>query len=304
VGAMVALSNRDCVKLLESWGFREVGYNGGHIVMEYNGKRVQMSAPGRKMPTPYKSLKKAARLIGVTLPEFLAGPTSEPKKRTRWEQPAATPEEEKEETMTAVAVEEPVGTVLKCSECGKDDFATTRGFKGHLRSHEKATCPHCGTEIVRIGLGAHVKFCPKNESSTRASTKPRRRRPIAEVPGVTRGSGRQASIEVEVPLLEDAEDFPTPEAFTAPVTMPVMADPVVEAYVKAKETGVPQEIEGGGVIDETGSINYDQDDYTEDAEEVLAILLPGVEPTPELAQAMDEWIKATRLMLSQLIDRS
>lgn len=80
--AASSLSNLECKKLFEDWGFVPVGGNGGHLMMEYqpSGKRVQITAPGRNTPTPMRALQKAAKEVGVSLAEFKAGPPEAPKK--------------------------------------------------------------------------------------------------------------------------------------------------------------------------------------------------------------------------------
>lgn len=216
MGAMTPLSNRDCAALLRDWGFVETGYNGGHLVMELDGRRVQITAPSRSTPTPYKALRKAAKLVGVSLQDFLAGPRREKRKISVPEIPdfdihdvAVEPKEE--EIMTAV-VEPEVETVadtetFTCTECGKNDFATARGFMGHVRAHEKVVCNTCGKTFSRMGIGPHRTGC---KQPTRQG---RRRRPIAEALETT-SRKRSKDIGVEVPILENLDDtFPLPEAF-------------------------------------------------------------------------------------------
>lgn len=74
-----ALSNREVVDLFKSWGFEEGEGNGGHLVMRYHDKRVQVTAPGRSTPTPQTALRKAALAVGVPLAEFRRGPTKSKK---------------------------------------------------------------------------------------------------------------------------------------------------------------------------------------------------------------------------------
>lgn len=49
--------------------------SGGHFIMSYDDRRVQVTAPRRKALTPWKALREAAEVVGVDLQEFLQGPT-------------------------------------------------------------------------------------------------------------------------------------------------------------------------------------------------------------------------------------
>lgn len=217
MGTMTPLSNRDCAALLREWGFEETGYKGGHLVMELDGRRVQITAPARATPTPYRALRKAAKILGITLQEFLAGP----KKPSVRKVPSFDIHDlvEKEEEVSIIDVEEPIGAVefleppmpnlFTCPECGKSDFVSVRGFKGHLRAHEQVLCSTCGKMFSRQGIGPHGAACgPKKRGPGRP------RRPIAEA--LEGGRKSKKDLGVELPVLdgyEDDEPFPEPEAF-------------------------------------------------------------------------------------------
>lgn len=75
-----ALANREIARLLLDWGFepeKAPGRStGGHAFYRHTmiGRRVAITAPGRKTPTPLVAVRKAAEIVGVTLAEFYAGP--------------------------------------------------------------------------------------------------------------------------------------------------------------------------------------------------------------------------------------
>lgn len=78
------LSNREAHRLLLDWGFVPIKtkgkHAGGHAFYAYrgDGPRVSITAPGRKADTPPAAYKKAAQIVGVSVPEFLAGPPKHP----------------------------------------------------------------------------------------------------------------------------------------------------------------------------------------------------------------------------------
>jgi predicted RNA binding protein YcfA (HicA-like mRNA interferase family) len=205
MGKMTSLSNRDVVGLLKEWGFVEAGGKGGHAILEYNGRRVQVTAPGRSTQTPYKALRKAAQILGINLKTLLQG---KPKMGKVQKVPVV-----KEDITVATATAVEIAAVdtpedMTCPVCGKHDFKTTRGYKGHLRSHETVRCPQCGETFSRQGFPMHSSICTP---AKRGRGRPRK--PIAEAPERpkrTRDNG------VEMPELLDTmeEDFPSPVAFT------------------------------------------------------------------------------------------
>lgn len=71
------LKPAEYVRLCHRWGFVLERGNGGHLVMSYDDRRVQVTAPRRKALTPWKALREAAEVVGVDLQEFLQGPTKE-----------------------------------------------------------------------------------------------------------------------------------------------------------------------------------------------------------------------------------
>lgn len=71
------ISAREMGRLLERWGLRRRGSNGGHeVYVTHNGSRVQIPAGGRKMDVTYPVVRKAAVAVGVNIPTFLKGPAS------------------------------------------------------------------------------------------------------------------------------------------------------------------------------------------------------------------------------------
>lgn len=208
MGAMTSLSNRDVIALLKEWGFTEAGAKGGHAILEFQGRRVQVTAPGRSTKTPYKALRKAAQILGITLKDLLKG---KPKVVKVEKVPVA--KEDITVATAAATVEVPTAVdttdeTLTCQVCGKADFKTVRGFKGHLRSHEQVRCPQCGDTFSRQGLPMHRSTCkPKKRGVGRP------RHPIAEAPTRTE---RTRDIGVEVPEILDTfeDDFPSPVPFT------------------------------------------------------------------------------------------
>lgn len=225
MAGMTSLSNRDCAALLRQWGFEEIGYNGGHLVMEREGRKVQITAPSRSTPTPYKALRKAAKIVGVTLQDFLAGPKREKKEMPKAIaiRPIAIEQTKEEEVTVTVNDIEPVtedeprdlfptDSTLVCPVCQKSGFKTQRGFSGHLRAHEQVLCNSCGKEFSRQGIGPHSTSCgPKKRKPGRP------RHPIAEE--IEGGRRRKVKdLGVEVPILDTFEDdeFPDVAAFAPP----------------------------------------------------------------------------------------
>lgn len=94
MSTMTTLNNRQVCKLMRSWGFEEAGGSGGHIVMRHveTDKKVQVTAPGRRTPTPETALRKAAAIVGVPLHDFKAGPPEKPKPATRAAKPPTVAE--------------------------------------------------------------------------------------------------------------------------------------------------------------------------------------------------------------------
>lgn len=272
---MSPMSNREIRRLLKDWGFEEAGFMGGHQIMEYEGRQVHITAPGRSTPTPYRALRKAAAVMGVSLRDFLRGPGVRTVDKRR--RPVGVPVETGPDVLAHVAVVESTdGSVIAelttpiqwtCSTCGKDDFVTERGFKGHLRGHEFVTCEKCNREVSRLGLGPHRKFCtpalPENDEEEfmaasvpkfKRSTRGRPRHPIAEVPEKGRGRGR-SGLDLEVPELDDV--FPEPGAFTQP------SEPVVDPMPQMQS-------------------------------------MLGTDVTPDVAQAFTNWVEATRELLARI----
>lgn len=262
-GTAIPLSNREIIKLMEDWGFTVVGGNGGHTVLQYNGRRVQVSAPGRSSHTPYKAVRKAANLMGKSIKEFLAGP-----RKTKVESDVDTPDFMEDlvtewvkdgikedplsmEVQTLVLEEFTPSDEWVCPECGKGDFLTDRGFQAHVRAHEQVPCPVCHETFSRAGLGRHQKHClPKR-------TVGRPRHPIAETLDDTRKrKGKENGIEV--PDLENLEDLPF-EALADVLTFK-QADPEVS--------------------DETRLI--------------ASIFMPDRDLTPDTIYALEAWIEASK----------
>lgn len=273
MGAMTSLSNRDCAALLRDWGFNEVGYNGGHLVMERAGRKVQITAPSRSTPTPYKALRKAARILGVSLQEFLAGPKQEKKKMP--EAIAIRPIEiTKEDSMVSALEEidapdmdEPATSEFVCPTCGKAGFTTKHGFNGHLRSHERVVCTMCHKEYSRQGIGPHMSACgdrPKKRGPGRP------RHPIAEELAET-GRKRKDTIGVEVPILDDFDDeFPDVAAFLP---------------IETEQT----------LLEDAG---YVEPEANPDASLVAAFeaVLPGITMTPARFESFKTWVEAARVL--------
>lgn len=205
MGAMTSLSNRDCVALLRDWGFEEAGSKGGHMIMQYQGRRVQITAPGRATHTPYKALRKAARILGISLKDLLRG------KQEPLKVPTVPLTETEEETVASATstIEVPTDVaVYECPVCGKSDFKTERGFKGHLRAHETTVCQKCGKTFSLQGMGNHRAKCtPKRRPGHPRS-------PIAE-PLAGRRQAKARDLGVEVPEVLDTidETFPDPAEF-------------------------------------------------------------------------------------------
>lgn len=219
MGAMTSLSNRDCVELLKGWGFEEIGMKGGHIVMQYEGRRVQLTAPGRSTPTPYKALRKAAQILRISLKDLLGG-KPEPVKVKEVPLVPNIVQMPKVETPTETAneivdvKEEAAATapLYECSVCGKSSFTTGRGFQGHVRSHERVICNRCGKTFSRQGLGSHQAKCSPKRKAGRPRT------PIAEPLAAGRRRKAKKNWGIEVPdILDhlDDDDFPSPDVFRA-----------------------------------------------------------------------------------------
>jgi predicted RNA binding protein YcfA (HicA-like mRNA interferase family) len=79
---LFAISHRECFDLMRAWGFEPERISGGHQIMQDpdTGARVQIMPPDRP-GTGEKGnaigMKKAARLRGVSIQTFLAGPNQE-----------------------------------------------------------------------------------------------------------------------------------------------------------------------------------------------------------------------------------
>lgn len=198
---MTSLSNRECAELLQSWGFEEAGYKGGHMILQHQGRRVQISAPGRSTATPQKALRKAARILGISLRDLLDRKAP----ATHVERVPVT--QQKEEVMTTATLDTYV-----CPVCDKTGFETERGFKGHVRSHETVVCSICSQTFSRQGIGSHAAHC-------KPARKPRKK-PIAEPLEAVGRQRPKKDLDVEVaddlePEILDLLDdqFPSADAF-------------------------------------------------------------------------------------------
>lgn len=295
MGAMTPLSNRDCVALLKQWGFVEAGTKGGHAVLEFNGRRVQVTAPGRATKTPYKALRKAARILGISLKELLEG--NQPVKASKPAQvqlediptepttrssllPLEPATEPKEEAVVA-------STVYACTVCGKSDFKTERGFKGHLRSHEESQCGKCGKKMSLQGLGSHVARCrPKRKVG-------RPRHPIAEPVETKRRGKAPKDLGVEVPEILDSEDFnfPDPQDFAPRIPEPVEQTEKVEDSVFRTVEDVLHDYDERIALDQ-----YELDRISL----LLSIFFPGKTLTEEQTDDFLDWIEATKALFDSL----
>lgn len=120
-------------------------------------------------------------------------------------------EEMKEQVSQAVGkskVEE-AAKDLVCETCGKNDFKTVRGYKGHQRKHETVVCPTCKKEFSALGFGGHAKYCTPGPRG-----RGRPRHPIAET--LDRGKRTKAPSGPEIPILDHDEETLSAEDFKAP----------------------------------------------------------------------------------------
>lgn len=166
--AAAPISNRNALALLKTWGFTEVGGNGGHVVLALNGHNVQLTAVGRKTPTPWKALRKAAAIVGVPIQDLMRGPKKE-KVMSASEAKIAEPLAVVETGTTAVAVAEPEpeanpapiqSAVFKCpdEECGKE-FDNLKSVRVHQRSHNMVKCRNCNKTMSEPSRAPHEKWC-------------------------------------------------------------------------------------------------------------------------------------------------
>jgi hypothetical protein len=117
--------------------------------------------------------------------------------------------DEVKEAVTGKAKVEEAAKDLVCESCGKDDFTTVRGYKGHQRKHETVVCPTCKREFSALGYGGHAKVCTPGPRK-----RGRPRHPIAETP--EGGKKAKAPSGPEVPILDQEEEMPSAEDFKAP----------------------------------------------------------------------------------------
>ena len=200
--AAAPISNRNALSLLKTWGFTEVGGNGGHVVLALNGHNVQLTAVGRKTPTPWKALRKAAAIVGVPIQDLMRGPKKE-KVMSASEAVIAEPLAVVETGASAVAVKEPEPeakpaapiqtAVFKCpdAECGKE-FDNLKSVRVHQRSHNMVKCRNCNKTMSEPSRAPHEKWCVQRKpdgklaqklaaeaapAEPKATTKPPRGRP-------------------------------------------------------------------------------------------------------------------------------
>lgn len=165
--AAAPISNRNALQLLRSWGFQEVGGNGGHTVLAFQGRNVQLTAVGRNTPTPWKALRKAAAIIGVPVQDLMRGPTKE-KVMSASEAKIAEPLGVVETGNVAV-LDPPVeakpaapiqSAVFKCPAdgCGRE-FDNLKSVRVHQRSHNMVKCRNCNKTMSEPARAPHEKWC-------------------------------------------------------------------------------------------------------------------------------------------------
>lgn len=73
--ATVGVSAREMERLLKRWGCTLVRTKGGHSIWRTaGGEMIVTSSAGRRTDPVFASVAQAARKIGVSIDEFLAGP--------------------------------------------------------------------------------------------------------------------------------------------------------------------------------------------------------------------------------------
>lgn len=276
------LSNLQVVNLLRAWGFEEAGYKGGHMVMALQGRRVQVAAPHRsKGETPYKALRKAARILQIPLKQLLAGPIrAEPTKQVPLD-PAP-----KEQTVSNVDTE--VTAEYRCDDCGQS-FQSKRALSGHATSHKMVRCNVCGNTVVQSGLGSHQRACgPKKRGRGRP------RKPIAESVGRT---AKTHDVGIEVPILDDLDDdFPSAETFESLVA-PLAVTTGTQVRPRDREALVFREVALNSDTVQDGE-EFDDADF----DVAVELLFPGRTLTYEQKETFLAWVNATRALFNSLPD--
>ena len=136
------LKPAEYIKLMTRWGFELEKGSGGHWVMSFDDRRVQITAPRRKAVVPYKALREAADVLGVDLQEFLAGPTKKEKyavvipDEIRVTQPCGCVIDEHGWTPCDEHTEKPVEVERETEVVAEDeDVPTTRRRRRQTRTH-------------------------------------------------------------------------------------------------------------------------------------------------------------------------
>jgi predicted RNA binding protein YcfA (HicA-like mRNA interferase family) len=176
---MAPLKPNAYIKLLRRWGFSRERHTGGHLVMTFGGRRVQVTTSGRRsMPMPWKALREAAEIVGVDLQHLLAGPVK----------------------LAGVAV--PVNEIRVTQPCGCV-----------LDEHGCTPCSQHSKERETVMVEEEVATTQRRRRRTGGKNKKHQGTSIVEVVGQrSRGRSRKFSVQaedigIEVPEVDDELDL-------------------------------------------------------------------------------------------------